>query len=77
MCSFTEVRFVKDIKLSTIARLAGVSEYIVYLFEIGSELDDVVKIRIVHAFSLLVGHYYNMSDFEQNVRPSTLERVGR
>jgi len=36
-----------------------------------------VKIRIVHAFSLLVGHYYNMSDFEQNVRPSTLERVGR
>ena len=77
MCSFTAVRDVRGIKLETIARMAGVSAYHVYLFEIGSELDDAVKVRVVHAFSLLTGHHYNVSDFEQHVRPSTPERVGR
>ncbi len=77
MCTFTAVRDARGLKLETIARMAGVDALTVFLFEIGSELDDAVKVRVVHAFSLLTGHHYNVSDFEQHVRPSTPERVGR
>ena len=77
MCSFTAVRDARGLKLETIARMAGVDALTVFLFEIGSELDDAVKVKIVHAFSLLCGHHYNVSDFEQRVRPSTPERAER
>ncbi len=32
------------------------------------EARAAVKIRIVHAFSLLVGRYYNVTDFKQGGR---------
>jgi hypothetical protein len=77
MCNFTQVRDARGIKLETIARMAGVSAYQVFLFEIGSQLDDTLKVRIVHAFSLLSGHHYNVGDFQQRIRPSTPERAER
>jgi hypothetical protein len=77
MCNFTAVRDARGLKLETIARMAGVDALTVFLFEIGSDLDDVVKVKIVHAFSLLTGHHYNVSDFKQNVRPFTPEKVER
>ena len=67
--NFTEVRRAKALPLSSIAKQAEVSVSLVYLFEIGVKLDDAVQVSIVHAFSLLAGHHYHSTDFQQGDRP--------
>ncbi|HYU71300.1 MAG TPA: hypothetical protein VEL31_01355 [Ktedonobacteraceae bacterium] len=77
LLDFPTVRQAHGISRDQIAEASNVRPLHEYLFEQGRPIDSAMQGRIVHALSLLCGHHYSLTDFQQCVRPPTQEKGRR
>ena len=71
--SFQNIRRSRGITIHQVADLAGIEPREEFLFEIGARIEQEQAETIVHAFNMLTGEHYELTDFREPIaeQPTT------